>query len=404
MLNSRHRGVRELGSFLFALLMLSSVRRTKWLVPGKRIPAVRIGDREATPPNAGDIALCARLIEAYAQATSRDDADPTQGMWSWIFDARQKGLAECVLSGDAEALAGQLSTMFRQDFVLGMAPGPLLLQARSPLASRAWGLKCLDGLASIGELLGTVAVENPEQGESGIAFREGLPSFLAATEAELGFDLDFPDVGAASGLIVDGRLITPDTPDQIYGALRLGQALALSAADDADLDPDRAAVVEIGGGYGGVCYWYLRHRPRTASYTIVDLPIVNVIQGYFLGRALGPDQVAFLGERQEARVRILPDSALPEVEAPFDVLVNKDSMPEMPREVMEDYLRWAAENCRGIFYSYNQEAAMTFLGEPQGVVHRSTSQLPNFTRLRRDRAWLRDGYVEEVYRVRGSKY
>jgi hypothetical protein len=79
------------------------------------------------------------------------------------------------------------------------------------------------------------------------------------------------------------------------------------------------------------------------------------------------------------------------------VFVNKDSMPEMPRDTMFEYLRWCAANCTGLFYSYNQEAAMEFLGEPQGVVHEAMAKLDGFERIRRDRAWVRDGYVEEIY-------
>lgn len=71
----------------------------------------------------------------------------------------------------------------------------------------------------------------------------------------------------------------------------------------------------------------------------------------------------------------------------------------MPEQVMLDYLRWGAANCSGLFYSYNQEAAMEFLGEAQGVVHKATTELGGFERVRRDRAWVRDGYVEEIYKI-----
>lgn len=395
MLNARRRPVRKLGSFLFALLMLSSVRRSKWLLSRGALPSTEIVSRPAPAVTEADLELCERLIRAHAMAIGEDgDGRQAEGMWSWIFDARQQGLAEALSSGDPNRLALLMSSMFDQDFVLGMAPGPLLGQTKSGLTGRAWGLKCLDALASMGEVLGVTAVENPEQGGTGLAFEAGLPGCLEAIESELGFRLDFPDVGAATGLAVEGRLLTPDTPDQVYAAVRLDQALELhlgSADGEAPLK-----VVEIGGGYGGMCLWFLRRRPTTTAYTIVDLPIVNAIQGYFLGRALGGEAVSFLGE-PAAQVRVLPNSALDEVEAPFDVLVNKDSLPEMPATVMDDYLRWGADNCRGLFYSYNQEAAMEFLAEAQGIVHRSVDALGGFQRLRRDRAWVRDGYVEEIY-------
>jgi hypothetical protein len=145
-----------------------------------------------------------------------------------------------------------------------------------------------------------------------------------------------------------------------------------------------------------MCYWFAKCTKHPGTYTIVDLPIVNVLQAYFLGQALGHEQISLYGEAA-APVRIVPNFALGQVDAPFEVLVNKDSLPEMPPETMIEYLKWGAANCTGLFYSYNQEAAMEFLGEPQGVVHSAVASLGDFDRVRRDRAWVRDGYVEEVY-------
>ena len=378
----------------FALQMLLCVRRTKWFYSRGAVPATRLEYRAPLAVGDADVLLCERLIAAYTRAASEQRQESaTEGMWSWIFDVRQQELAGALAKGDPRGLAELMASMFAKDFVLGMAPGPLIRQTKSRFGSRAWGLKCLDGLASLAEVLGVVAVENPEQGRAGLAFDAGLPGLLAAMEDELGFRIDFPDVGAASGFAIEGRLVTPDTPDQLYAALRLEQAIGLHLGASGD---SGHRVVEIGGGYGSMCFWFSRLHERIDSYTIVDLPIVNVIQGYFLSRALGPDRVSLHGE-PPAQIRICPAFALDRVEVPCDVFVNKDSLPEMPHETMVEYLEWGASNCRGLFYSYNQEAAVEFLGEAQGVVHKTASVLGGFERVRRDRAWVRDGYVEEIY-------
>jgi hypothetical protein len=395
-LTSRFRSVRKLGAFAFSLLMLLSIRRTKWLYSRGRIPPTRIESRAPTPVGDADLELCERLIAAFSKATERDPAArSTEGMWSWIFDTRQRELATTLESGDRAALAELMASMLAQDFVIGMAQGPLIRQARSRLGSRFWGLKSLDGLASLGEALGAVAVECPEQGDTGLAFDQGIPRLFEALEAELGFRLDFPDVGAPCGLAVEDRLVTPDTSDQVYAAVRIDQAidLHLHGQSDGAAEP---RITEIGGGHGAMCYWLLQRRDNVARYTIVDLPIVNVLQGYFLSRALGADRVSLYGE-PPAQVEIVPNFALAEVESPFDVLVNKDSLPEMPHETMMEYLEWGAANCTGLFYSYNQEAVAEFLGDPQGVVHKAVTEMGRYKRLRRDNAWVRSGYVEEIY-------
>jgi hypothetical protein len=316
-------------------------------------------------------------------------------MWLWIFDAYQRELAATLERGDEEGLAAVMASMFQEDFVLGLASGPLITHTNSRLASRIWCLKSFDALVSLAEALGVVPVENPEQGGTGLAFQAGLGDLLLRLERELGFRLDFPDVGAPSGVTVQDRLITPDTPDQIYAAVRLDQAICLHL-DRGTGGVESRRVVEIGGGYGAMCYWFLQRREAVATYTIVDLPIVNVIQGYFLACALGPTRVSFY-EEPSSQVMIVPNHALAEVASPFDVLVNKDSMPEMPHAAMIEYLDWGATNCEGLFYSYNQEVNADFLGEAQGVVHRAIAALGCFERLRRDESWVRRGYVEEIY-------
>jgi hypothetical protein len=398
MLNSPYRPVRALGNLAFALLMLLSVRRLKWFYSRGAVPGTRIECRDPRPVTGADVELCARLIAAHGKAVAGSGGGGgTEGMWSWIFDARQGELAAALEAGDPRELATLLASMFAGDFVLGMASGPLIRQTATGLGGRAWGLKCLDGLASLGEVVGAVAVENPEQGGAGLAFGGGLEEFFAALEAKLGFRVDFPDIGAPAGLLAAGRLVPPDMPDQIYGALRLGEAIALHLGESGG-----GRIVEIGGGYGGMAYWYAVGSAEFESYTIVDLPIVNVLQGYFLGQALGAERVALYGEDGSGDLKLVPNTALAEVGTPVDVMANKDSMPEMPTDAMVSYLEWGAANCTGIFYSYNQETASDFLDEAQGVVHREIAARGGFERLRRDRAWVRDGYVEEIYVPRAA--
>jgi putative sugar O-methyltransferase len=241
-------------------------------------------------------------------------------------------------------------------------------------------------------------VHNPEQQRVSQGPTKGLLQLISDIESRLGFRIHFPDAGAPYGVTIDGRLITLETPEQIYGALRLDQAINLHLAD---IDARSPRIVEIGGGYGAMCYWFLQMSATTANYTIVDLPIINLLQGYFLAQALGHQIVSFYGEPAR-RVTLLPVSARAEIEVPFHVLVNKDSMPEMPYDTVVDYLGWGRANCDGFFLSYNHESASDFQGHLQGRVSETVDQSGSFRRLRRDRSWVRPGYVEEVYAPRSS--
>ena len=232
---------------------------------------------------------------------------------------------------------------------------------------------------------------DPEQGRGLPALHSGLPGLCEELEARLGYSIDFPDVGAAHGVSIGGRLLTLDSAEQIYAAVRVEQAVRLHLPAAA-----LPRIVEIGGGYGAMAYWLLRGPLAPSRYEIVDLPIVGVLQGWFLSQALGVADVSLFGERA-ARVALVPSTALAAVGTPYDVLVNKDSLPELPAAAALDYLAWARASCAGIFYSCNQESARDVLGEAQGIVARLVEQAGGFERLRRDRSWVRAGYVEEIY-------
>jgi len=355
------------------------------------IPRPELKYRPPLPVDDEDVALCERLVDAYSLAVEQEPAQ--SGMWAQeVFRARQGKLVSPLRDRDARLLAERLAQMFRSDFVLGMAPGSMGLKQTRVRASLG-RLLTVAKLVALAESVGSVAAETVEQGDVGVAFSEGgLEGLIARTETALGVRLDLPDIGAAYGPDVDGRLITPDMPDHVYAAARIRDAIRLHLTDGRS--PVR--LVEIGGGYGGMALWLL--KMLDLHYTIVDLPIVNVLQGFFLSHALGASEVSFHGESPK-RIAITPTHALSTVEAPFDVLANKDSMPEIPFDAATNYLRWARSNCDGIFYSYNQEAGALVDGVRQNVVPRLVEEVGGFERLRRDAAWLRRGYFEEIYRV-----
>jgi hypothetical protein len=384
---------RKLAGAVGAVRRLECIDRPAWLYRANgAVPFVRLHFREARQVTVADEAICSRLIAAFREA--QVDEPKTTGIWSQdVFQQRQRPLTDALQKGDPSVLAERLAEMFRADFVLGMAIGSLGIAPRSRPAERLICLPILSKLAALGEWQGTVRVENPEQGEAGAAFTDGLEALVTNVESALGTSLDFPDVGAAYGIEIGSRLISFDSADQVYAAARIREAArAYLPANDRPL-----RIVEIGGGYGGMAYWVLQML-QPAEYALVDLPIVNVLQGYFLAQALGESVVSFYGEPAR-RVRVLPTHAIGEIALPFDVLANKDSMPEIPRDAAVEYLAWARDGCDGLFYSYNQEAAALTDGVRQNVVADIVAAVGGFSRLRRELSWARPGYVEEIYEL-----
>lgn len=83
----------------------------------------------------------------------------------------------------------------------------------------------------------------------------------------------------------------------------------------------------------------------------------------------------------------------------IDVIINENSLPEMSEQSVENYLRFARNNGSGIFFSYNHEAYAPVNGIPQILVPEIVDRVGGFKRLSRSKSWVRDSYVEEVYKI-----
>jgi hypothetical protein len=282
-----------------------------------------------------------------------------------------------------------LARLFQQPFLYGIASSKLGLDL-APFAR----LRAFEELLALGEVVGAVRTECPEQGLTGAALAGGIAELAGKIEHVLGLSLAFPNVGGAYGFALPGGILTPETPEHLYVALRIREML--QRQDQCSL-PVR--VVEVGAGFGGTAFWLSRVCPAALhTYTILDLPLINVCQGSFLSKAFGPDAVRLHGEAAAKQLfHVLPSHAKHEIHS-FDLLVNENSMPEIPEPAVCDYLTWAQSSHARLFYSYNQEALSPVDGELQTLVPAVATRV-GFQRLSRNASWVRRGYVEEIYAI-----
>jgi hypothetical protein len=154
---------------------------------------------------------------------------------------------------------------------------------------------------------------------------------------------------------------------------------------------DQKSVIEIGPGMGRTAYY--AYRSGVTDYTTIDLPMGIVAQACFLGATLGPEKIWMAGDDEklaEGRVKLLGAGSLPRRE--FGIVLNCDSMTEMPISAALGYVHWIARHCR-YFLSINH-AMNKFTVE--GI---SAASLECVSR--RPYA-MRHGYVEEIFIVAKS--
>ncbi|MFY9294359.1 MAG: hypothetical protein WAP03_27285 [Methylorubrum rhodinum] len=327
-----------------------------------------------------DEAIAARLIAAWRHSAAAAPEAAEEGMWA----ARSTGFSAfhtALRAGDARALAALLAPLFQSHLAHGIAMGrttAALARHAPEIFAAAW----CDRLLRLAEALGVEPVRCPEQGD----FARPLERVgkIERIEAALGFRLVFPDVGAPYGVRLREKILPEHAFSHAYAAWRIRR-----------LNPG-PRLAEIGGGFGGLA-WFLRDEGR--SYTILDLPFTNVIQGWFLLKA--GLSVSLAGE-PEARLRVLPWWEIHR-DARYDLVINQDSIPEMPPDAAAMYVARIRE-IAPLFYSVNQEAAAANTEAfRQGIVPNLVARDGGYRRLGRNPFWLRDGYVEEIYARRDTE-
>jgi hypothetical protein len=400
MLNSRI--LKKFGISLINYDLLKYTKHYLWIFnPGKvpRLPITYMPIRDVTKD---DLLLCERLISAYHLAANNkaEISNRTSKLWATGIELHYGKLAAALESRIPNQLATLLASMFRQSFVYGLASGDLIEHSLSRVGSKIWSLKYQDNIVALAEYLGVVRAESTQQGVKAYGLREGLDTVVSKIEDAIGVSMDFPDVGAPYGVQANHALITMEHPEHIYVALRIRNAIRdyLDERNEKKLH-----LMEIGAGVGDLAYWILKlQRIAVGTYTIIDLPIVNVMQGYFLSKALGASKVSLYGEptREGATMFVLPTVAIDSMEQKvFDVLINQNSMPEMSEQIVENYIRFAKSHVSGIFFSYNHEAYSVVFGSPQVLVPEVVARHKGFQRVSRNTSWVRSGYVEETYKV-----
>src|SRR5207237_5631296 len=171
----------------------------------------------------------------------------------------------------------------------------------------------VDALVAFAEALGARNVEFPENYYFWRVDRIDADGMLDLIDRKLGFKVPIPNPFPAEyGVISKRGVVSYRVPQALYQAWRISQLVK---------DIENPRVLEIGGGLGRTAYYARQFGIR--DYTIIDIPVSSLAQGYFLGRVLGDENVVLFGEavRDDATKLISPAAFLGGTET-YDLIVN----------------------------------------------------------------------------------
>jgi len=342
-----------------------------------------------------DIHICERLIASFNSALQFESINlpleqrPNQGLWENLKHQFHGEICNLLQEGNPLALSEYLCNGYRENVVHGIGEAKSGWDAilSSEKDKLTLGTLSVDKLIALSEALGILPYENPEQnGRYGVNIYENYKVVARKIEQKLGIPIGRPRVFGFYGLGLDDRVIEQRTPDHLWASWRIKQIAGINKN-----------ICEIGGGFGGNCHY--SYQMGCQSYTIIDLPVINVLQGYFLMKCFGEEVIQLFGEQISDRpIKIMPYWYFMLEHSEFDICFNQDSLPEMPFERAIEYLHKIPQVTRSYFYSINQEACapaaqrLTQLNIPEII-----AKIPDYKLMFRYPNWTRRGYVEELY-------
>ena len=336
-----------------------------------------------------DELLAQRVATAFRSSRKIPDAG---AVWEPLLREKQGSLATWLHQGDAAPLAVDLAALGRSEAAQGFfgGAGQHRKCEADPVFAQLLAAWTYDKLLSLAEAIGVVRLELPEAGSWGETLKVPAGELWARIQDKLGLDLTPPaHVGGYLGIQAGSCIIQMRIVEAIYACYRLRQLV------DAYQLPGH--ICEIGAGAGLTAYYATLFGLR--SYTVIDLPTMNAVQGYMLAGSSIGEAVALAGEPADGKaIRILPPDAFAQLASGgIDIVFNQDSLPEIEPQAARKYLRDAANLRIPLFLSINQEAHLATTAGRQCSVPELVEEVGGYRLNSRHRHWLRQGYVEELF-------
>ncbi|MGB7957745.1 MAG: putative sugar O-methyltransferase [Minisyncoccia bacterium] len=359
------------------------------------LPRVEVEVKEFKPTEE-DVALAARLLTAVHKAL-RDEAQYLKSdmdLWDVIRQDYQQDFFGILRSGDPRRTAEYLCNMHRHGLTQGISGG-MLSNDRSVVSSaqarRRKGALVKDILVSFAEATGALPNGVSSAKAEGWDIYDDADALVQSIEKKLGVSVSPPDIdgGLTKLKLKEGSFDERDMWS-LYAAWRISC-----------LVPRGARIAEIGAGTGKAALY--ANRFGFPDYAIFDLPLLNLVQGWYLIKGLPGKKVVLYGESggPEDSIKILPYWEFTESKSTYDLVLNADSFPEISREVVEDYLR-KIKACASYFLSINQEHGLPLIegtDKRHLVVPEVIEKIGGFELAYRQPFLLRKNYFEEFYKV-----
>lgn len=316
-----------------------------------------------------DVQIAERVLAAFRKAILDEKPRGEKDLWSNVLE---NGHADFhAISDDAAKVAEYLNDVNRRGLGVGVASSTLSEYeaiSKDPRLENEFGVLIKDVMVSFAEAVGAVPYNVHEN--------------LYLDEDEVLEKIELK-VGNIEPSDAEGGVYKAEIGGRLWGARDFWSAhIAKKVAD-------KGRIAEIGAGMGKVAWYALQFGAK--EYSIYDLPIINVLQAWFLIKSGA--KVVLYGEEGEG-VKVLPYWKFRE--GSFDLTLNVDSFPEMHESIVADYLEAIKGNSRELL-SINRENGDSTKVHSHCSVSEVAERVGGLRRVSRSPFWIYKNYIEELY-------
>lgn len=301
-----------------------------------------------------------RLIDAYR--AQRRDAPRLQGDVGPWSDLGWQGNLEpltCELDrGNALGVSNILEALFQTQCPYGIAMGKQELdeivstKSATDLYEEQWS----ETLRVLAEELGAVPVSNPEIGAPQRLY--DAQELARRVEAVLGMRLSFPQFFGVYGCKIKNDIVPRIAFFHLLAAVMCARWLDERQSN---------SVVEIGGGFGGLCLYL--SRLTGVNYIALDVPAALTIQAAFVAAGNSQIEVRLYGEgfnfSSQSCVNFVPSWTLANGGCwlnelrKIDLIINQDSLSDLPSELATVMMRGLVGRLAGLVLSISPDISVT---------------------------------------------
>ena len=314
----------------------------------------------------------ARAIKQYIDYT------PTS-QWNEIFNNYHSEIVDHLHNENFIQIEKMLADPLSNNIMYGFDNLCKSLRSSLRLETRTEASMTADHFLALAEFLGVTNYFGPE------ALVSPMKKFVALTPLVEGIiskvfqkDISFPNLyPGETGIITRFGIASLRVPAAIYQAykvIKLG-----------------TNICEIGPGLGRTAYF--ANLIGAKKYTLVDLPITSLCQGYFLLNSLTNIRFSFPGEADiEEGIQLRSPVEFLSCSEKYDVVLNCDSLTEIGIASARKYISKIL-TCSKFFLSINHEGN-------EFTVRELAKEFSELHLISRSRSWVRLGYVEELYEIK----